>query len=467
LADPHQTTPKYNPAAPLGDESAIPRHPPGFRRRRGRNWFFLGLLYAGYYLCRRNINIASPELCSEFHFSNADYGKIGSSWAGAYAIGQFINGLFTDRLGGKQAMAVGAIATIALNLLFGFTAMTGITWMLTAFILIRAADGYMQAFGAPGMVKINTSWFQRRERGKFAGIFGGMIQLGDVGVGQLGWLLLTGFTIPLLGIVIHKQDWRSMFVVPPAILAVILVFMWFNVKNHPEEAGYTIKHDDDEHGTDVEAKLPLSYVFMKIASNPLAWVNAAAYFCTGFVRTATVNWWTKYMHDQWTVGKDSGYFTALVWSLPLAAFVGSFSSGFLSDTIFRGKRAPVAALLYAVETAVIVLTIIFLGYTSYAGPLAAVVLLTAIAVTCNSTHSIIGTAAAMDLGGRKMAGFAAGVIDSFQYFGAMFAGWMLGGLIDQHGWIALFWAMVPFSAVGTMLMAYVWLTTRGRDVKGS
>ena len=27
--------------------------------------------------------------------------------------------------------------------------------------------------------------------------------------------------------------------------------------------------------------------------------------------------------------------------------------------------------------------------------------------------------------------------------------------------------MIPFSAVGTILMGYVWLSTRGRDVKGS
>jgi sugar phosphate permease len=180
------------------------------------------------------------------------------------------------------------------------------------------------------------------------------------------------------------------------------------------------------------------------------------------------------MFDRWNAGKDSPYFSILVWSLPLAAFVGSFSSGFLSDTLFRGRRAPVAALLYFIETLVILLTIAVLGYSHSAGPMAATVLLTAIAVTCNSTHSIIGTASAMDLGGRKMAGFASGIIDAFQYFGAMLAGWTLGNLLDSQikahgpaGWIALFYAMVPFSAFGTILMTYIWLTTRGRDVKGS
>jgi len=454
--------------------SAIPPHPPGYRARRFQNWFFLGLMYASYYLCRRNLPIASPEMTKEFGFSNADYGKINTGRDGGYAVGQFVNGLLTDRLGGKQAMAVGAMSTIFLNVAFGLVSMSRIGWMLMAFILLRTFDGYMQAFGAPGMVKINTSWFQRRERGRFAGIFGGMIQLGDVGVGQLGFLLFNGFAIPLIGLHIAKQNWRSMFFVPPAITFVVLIFMWLSVKNHPEEAGYSIPHDDDEHAHDLEHSLPISYVFKKIASNPITWINAFAYFCTGFVRTGTVNWWTKYMDDRWHVGKESGYFVALSWSLPLAAFVGSFSSGFLSDTLFKGRRAPVAALLYLIETAVIVLTILVLGRSTAAGPLTATVLLTAIAVTCNSTHSIIGTAAAMDLGGRKMAGFAAGVIDSFQYFGAMFAGWTLGMLIDRqlkaqgpNGWNALFQSMLPFSVIGTALMTFIYLRTRGRDVKGS
>ena len=44
---------------------------------------------------------------------------------------------------------------------------------------------------------------------------------------------------------------------------------------------------------------------------------------------------------------------------------------------------------------------------------------------------------------------------------------LLGGWIDRYGFNALFWAMLPFSAVGASAMVFIWLTTRGRDVKGS
>ena len=61
------------------------------------------------------------------------------------------------------------------------------------------------------------------------------------------------------------------------------------------------------------------------------------------------------------------------------------------------------------------------------------VLLVGISMMCNSTHSILGTAAAMDLGGRKMAGFSSGVIDSFQYYGALLAGYVLGWVLEEFG----------------------------------
>ena len=441
--------------------------PPGFRLRRVRNWFFLGLLYASFYLCRYNLGIVAPELREHYGFSNEQYGQISSARDGGYAVGQFVNGLLADGLGGKQAMAVGALGTIVMNLVFGWTSFSSIGWILGAFILIRLVDGYLQAFGAPGMIKTNVAWFRRRERGLFAGIYGGMIQLGAIGVGALGKYLLIGFTIPLVAWTVAKQDWRMMFIIPPAILFVILILMWLNVRNHPEEAGYPIRHDPEDQHDHKEKRPPLWHIFKKIASNPLAWCNAGAYFCTGFVRRALESWWVLYLLKTWNADKESSYYTALVWLLPVSAFVGSFSSGLISDAMLRGRRSPVAAALYGFESLCILAALLILGFTNYGTPAIACLFLSLISLTCNSSHSIIGTAAVMDLGGRKMSGFACGVIDSFQYFGAILAGFLLGRIIDDYGWNALFASMLPFSLFGTILMTGVWLRTRGREVMGS
>src|SRR6185295_11024038 len=139
----------------------------------------------------------------------------------AYAGGQVINGLLTDRMGGKRAMLIGAIGTIAMNVLFGAASFVG---LLGLFIAVWGVNGYMQSFGAPGMIKINTAWFHRKERGRFAGIFGFMINLGRFGINVLGPAILGGFAI--LGLIhIPPQHWRWLFWIPAGICAFFAVVM--------------------------------------------------------------------------------------------------------------------------------------------------------------------------------------------------------------------------------------------------
>src|SRR5436305_6737474 len=142
-------------SASVADDSVFVRHPPGFRPRRGLNWAFVGLLYTSSYMCRYNLPLANSAISSEFGFNKANMGTIITTALLAYAFGQIINGLLTDRIGGKRAMLIGAAGTIVMNVMFGIASFAG---LLSPFVLIRGIDGYMQAFGAPGMIKINAAW---------------------------------------------------------------------------------------------------------------------------------------------------------------------------------------------------------------------------------------------------------------------------------------------------------------------
>lgn len=462
-------------------------HPPGYRLRRGRNWFFLGLTYASYYLCRYNLSPVAPELMRDLHLSPTDYGMIQSGRDGAYAIGQMVNGLFTDRVGGKRAMTIGAIGTIICNLCFGLTSWSKLAMTLPMLlVLIRMADGYVQAFGSPGFIKINTSWFPRRERGAFAGIFGFMINLGALGSVQLGKTLIMGLSIPLLffTITVPVLDWRYMFIIPPVFVGVIIILMNIFVKEKPEEAGFHIQHDAEPQGGDPNERVRLLDVFRTIASNKVVWIVAAAYFCTGFVRRGVESWWAVYLDDVWHVGKKSPWYSILGFGLPITASFGSLFSGYISDKLFRGQRAPVAAVLYFCQIILTVAALLIPHGGPHASVALAVFLVIAISMMCNSTHSILGTAAAMDVGGRKMAGCASGIIDSFQYYGAILSGWGLGALFDamsSTGHVATatqaaakhlntsawFLSMLPFGCIGTILMSYVWYTNRGKNTMGA
>jgi OPA family glycerol-3-phosphate transporter-like MFS transporter len=420
-----------------------PHYPPGFRARRGLNWGFVGLLYASFYLCRYNLPIANKAISDEFGFSKGQMGWLISLFALAYAIGQITNGLLTDKLGGKRAMLIGAAGTVVLNILFGAASFLG---MYGLFLGLWGIGGYVQSFGAPGMIKMNTAWFHRKERGRFAGIFGFMINLGRFGINWLGPALLGGFL--LLGIIrIPPQHWRTLFWVPACVTAVVAVLLALFVRETPEQAGFHRSDPDEPHDHRDTTTIPLGIVVRRIVSNPAVWVCAFAYACTGAVRAGIDQWFPRYMQEVHNTDLKSAQFQVLAFSIPLVATLGSLTSGYISDLWFKGKRAPVAAALYLIETLIIALAAQFHTVN------AAIVFFVLISFTANSTHSIIGTAAAMDIGGRKMAGFASGCIDSFQYFGQMLAGFALGSIVEKH-WDGYFYFMVPFGLIGAALMFF-------------
>src|SRR5947207_12813290 len=86
----------------------LPPHPRGFRARRGLNWALLGLLYTSFYMCRYNLSIANKAISDDYGFTKGEMGWIITTTQLAYAGGQVINGLLTDRMGGKRAMLIGA-----------------------------------------------------------------------------------------------------------------------------------------------------------------------------------------------------------------------------------------------------------------------------------------------------------------------------------------------------------------------
>lgn len=444
---------KGQPSAPIHLDYTLvrkqSRHPPGYRLRRGRNWFFVGLTYAAYYFNRYNLSMAKTDFCQAFGFSNTDYGIIQSARSWSYALGQFLNGLLADRLGGRMTMAIGGYGTAILNFFFGMGAyqkfMGPLYGTLGWFIALRAFDGYIQAFGAPGMVKMNTAWFARAERGRFAGIFGLMINLGRFLNNTVSPILLAGFTIWHYRIGVGQ--WQFVFFVPAAYIVIITTFMLVMCKNSPEDAGYVGAVQHDDHLTEIDNQpLPLGVIFRTIIRNKFIWLTAGAYFCTGVVRYGVDDWFPAYFREARGISQLSAAFQITAWSLPLVATLGSITSGYISDLCFQGRRAPVAAGLYFIETLIILIGI------QVASVWAVTTTLIAIAFTCNATHSILGTAAAMDIGGRRMAGFAAGVIDSFQYLGAGIAGITIGLLIDHFGWGAWLYSMVGFGVLGGILM---------------
>ncbi|MEP6956487.1 MAG: MFS transporter, partial [Chthoniobacterales bacterium] len=442
----------------MSRDPATTEFPGGFRPRRGWNWGLIGILYASYYMCRYNFRFATPGMVAEYGFSTYQITQMLSAWSLAYGTGQLINGLLTDRIGGKMAMLIGAVGTITMNLIFGFASFAG---TFATFSAIWLMNGYLQSFGAPGMIKMNAAWFRRTERGTFAGIFGFMIQMGQFAINNLAPVILAGFTVGAW--MVAKNDWHYLFRIPPFIVAGAAILLALFVKNTPEEAGYHGLIESGSTSADASARTSIRESFTTIFTHPLIWFYAIAYACTGAVRNSSDQLMILYFHDQLKLNMADKP-AAVLWTvnlMPLVAVLGSLTAGLISDKLFKGHRSPVAMTLYFVECAVI-LTAAVVIWMGLVGPtplgiFIGCLFLILVALTANSTHAIVGTAAPMDIGGRKMAGFASGVIDSFQYYGTAIALPFTGWMIDRHGWGVWYPIMASFGAIGGIAM---WLVKR-------
>ncbi len=458
----------------------IAHYPKGFRARRGLNWGSLGLMYAAYYMCRYNFRFATPGMQAEFGFTTTQIADMLAIWSLTYGTGQLINGLLTDRIGGKRSMQIGAIGTTVVNLLMGLLPLLVVGGALAAaarfvfrsdvvdpafaaIAFVWLVNGWFQSFGAPGMIKINAAWFRRTERGTFAGIFGFMIQLGQVASSKLSPAILNGISLGVL--VLAPGQWRWLFIIPPLVTLVAATFMTLAAKATPDEAGFPgaiVDEIDNSAGVTVSLKESFATIF----THPLVWFYACAYACTGAVRTSSDQLAILYFQEQLGMDMRTNIPQTVAWTLaamPLAAVGGSLASGWISDKLFAGHRSPVAMSLYFLEAAVIAISA-FLLVKGLVGPTPAGILigcgiLIMISLTANSTHSIVGAAAPMDIGGKKMAGFAAGVIDSFQYYGGAVSLIITGRVLDatkaDYGWLFWYVIMAGFGVLGGISMLLV------------
>ncbi len=402
--------------------------------RRRLNWLSLAFLYGSFYALRYNLSLANKPIRDEYGFSKTEFGLILTATYIAYAIGQFVNGPIVDKFGGKRMMIFGAIGTIISNILFGLNAYTG---TLNLFVAIWVMNGYMQAYGSPGNLKINCSWFKVEERGIFAGVFTAVVYLGRM------FIMLAG------PIIIAYSHWKWIFIAPALVACVTTLGVYIFVKETPKDAGFDavdFAESKKKHGDKINFFTSLRIVL----SSKTMWIMGFAYLSTGVVRNGLEQWFPSYLQEVHNIAQGSVKFGAQAALMPIAGLLGAIAAGFISDKFFNSRRGPVVALMYFGQA--ILLVLFMLAIT----PLYCGILLIVLSFLFSGPHSIIGSAVAMDFGGKEATGTAHGFVDAMQYIGASLVGVGMGKLIDVFGWKAWGPSLIIFAVLGGLLMCMVW-----------
>jgi sugar phosphate permease len=161
--------------------------PPGHRLVLWGLW----LTYGSFYFCRNNLSTALPGLGVELGYTKSQLGTVLMALKLTYGAGQFINGQLAERFSPRKLLAVGLLASAALNVLFGWATAL---YMLT---FIWACNGYVQALGWTPTMRVAANWFPALQRGRAIGIIG------------TGYQLCGALTFVVAGWAADKFGWRG------------------------------------------------------------------------------------------------------------------------------------------------------------------------------------------------------------------------------------------------------------------
>lgn len=403
------------------------------------------LTYASFYLCRVNLSVALPAIQEEFGWSKAQVGLVGSALFWAYACGQFINGQLGDRWRARSFVAVGLLASVALNVAFGFAA------SLPLMVILWAANGYFQSTGWGPIVRIISRWFGAARRGHLSALLGPSYVLGHVG----SWLLA--------GWLVARWGWRTAFWIPAALVALSALHWTVRIRNTPQDvelapplgandtlpSGAASGSESLARGEPLWGGSPaerggLQEVLHRTFAHPRLRWGALTRMAHGFVQGSAILWVPTYLLEVLKMDIGAAAMSAVV--LPLCGLAGVIVAGWASDRFFRSRAAPMTALMMAGLAASVVASR-FLA--PLGGPALAVALLGLMGAMSYGANSVLVAVLPLSLSGEGGVSSAAGFIDFAGYVGAGISGLLIGALVDGWGWDAVFvcWAVVALLGV--------------------
>ncbi len=397
--------------------------PPG----GGNVIWVLWITYGAFYFCRTNISATVPSLERDLGLSKEQIGQILGALKLAYGFGQFINGQLAERVSPRILLAVGMVTSAALNVAFGLA--EGFYFLL----FIWALNGYFQSLGWTPCMRVAGNWFSPVQRGFAIGVIG------------TGYQATAAVTYLVSTQAVEHFGWRFALYIPAAMLFAASVHMLLFLKEgrHSPQGGL-------HPATSARGRPPIAKTVMATLTNPSLWIFAVALGLLNACRYGFLDWGIAHLHEvrEESVGKAGIKYMLL----PLGGILGAFLSGWVSDRMFAGRRAPVICLLllslgaltlwYRVAVtmgdAATIITLVFIGFTIY-GP----------------QVLLVGTAP-VDFARDGAGAAAVGFVNCMGYMGAYAGDAVTGILTANYNWrVALsFWAACAFAAA--VLVAILW-----------
>ena len=397
----------------------------------------LWLTYGSLYFCRTNLGVAIPGLKEELHYNPKQLGTMLMCFKLAYGAGQFINGQMAEHWRPRKLLAIGLLASAALNVVFGWA--TGL-YFLT---FVWACNGYVQALGWPPTMRTAANWFPAHQRGRAIGIIG------------TGYQLCGALTFVVAGWAAAKFGWRGALYVPALLVTASAIHMLFFLKDSPRQLA---THEVAPQLPPIHSRSLRENIILTL-KNPALWFVAVALFLLDACRYGFIDWGVTHLKEvhHYTVNEAAFKYAVL----PCGGICGTLVTGWVTDRFFEGRRVPVACffLLTLGFAALAYNQVLQLGFG------ASVAILFLIGFCIFGPQVLLVGTLPVDLARGGTAAAAAGFVNFMGAIGSAAGDKVTGHLAQDYGWqfAVRFWAACAFGAA--LVIACLWNEGKKSAVK--
>ena len=418
------------------------------RLRRFRMQLFTAtwLSYAGFYVVRKVYPILKHPIKEQFGLDDVHLAYPWTVYLVTYMLGQFLAAWLGRHMESRRVLAWGMFVAAASNVVLGFLVDSHAANVYLWMCVTMGIHGLAQATGWPHNVGLFANWTRRSERGTLFGIWGSCYQLGSI--------IAKGLAAFLFGWLGLAWSFFGSSIVLFAITALFLAW----ARERPESVGLSL---EDEAEADAPARKADGTASAAHEPLPPAFIRSIVamgliYFGFKFIRYALDSWSALILGEHFGISTtNSAYLsTAFDW----IGFLGVIAGGIWSDRTAGSRRMPV----------VFWMTVGCFGFTTlmwFVGLTSAtffVVLLGLIGFTAMGPDSLLSGACAMDVGNRRQAAIAAGVINGLGSVGAILQEPSIGWLMQTRGLDSVFLLLVAIMFLTMVATGMLLRSVHGR-----
>lgn len=386
---------------------------------------FVGIFigYAGYYIVRKNFSMAMPFLtdpAGPYGFDKGSLSIVLSLNAVAYALSKFLMGSVSDRSNARVFLPLGLVLA-ALSMMFMAVPIELFGASTTSIVIMAVLNflvGWFNGMGWPPCGRVMTHWFSVKERGTKMSIWNCAHNVGGALVGPMAYVLIRD-TPQSCGLPTIEK-WRNDY-----------------PKNYSEKQ---------------EEVLTTREIFFKyVLNNKMLWFIAIANAFVYMVRYGCLDWAPTYLKEaQGYDIKEAGW---AYFAYEFAAIPGTLVCGWLSDVVFKGRRAITTIIFMA-----LVALFIFLYWQFSDNYMIVTLSLIAIGFFIYGPVMLIGVQA-LDLAPKNAAGTSAGLTGFFGYFfgTAILANVVMGYVAESSfGWDGTFVLLLVACALSIVFVGFTY-----------